>query len=231
MRIQTIPDLHGKLIWKELIDMTCDKIIFLGDYTDDYPPTTDEQIINNLLDIIQLKYDYLEKVILLLGNHDEMYYNKHHGCSGYRSSYASILQTIFESNKNLFQIAYQEKNYIWTHAGISNDWYNVFLKEVKTLPEGNIADKLNEIFFNSSDMDLITCVGRSRGGWAPYGGPIWADKSETYDYYFHALEGYHQIVGHSKVQHILKKENKKKDSSITFCDCLDYKNEVLTIEI
>lgn len=230
IKIQVVGDVHGKSIWKELVDLTCDKIIFLGDYVDDFPPTTDGQIISNFLDIIQFKKDNFEKVILLIGNHDEMYYTGHHNSSGYRISYASILHTIFQENKDLFQIAYQVDNYIWTHAGISQDWYNVFLKEVKILPEGNIADQLNSIF-NSSDIDLITCVGRSRGGWAPHGGPIWADKSETYSYFFQALTGYHQIVGHSKVSHITKKENKVKDSSITYCDCLDYKNETYTIEI
>jgi len=228
MRIQAIPDLHSKSIWKELVDLTCDKIIFLGDYVDDYPPTTDEQIITNLLDVIQFKKDNPDKVILLLGNHDEQYFNNYTGCSGYRISYAATLKSIFEENRDLFQIAYQEQNYIWTHAGISEDWYKIFLKEVKVLPEGNIADELNGVF-KSSDVDLITCVGRTRGGWAPYGGPIWADKSETYDYHFHGVIGYHQIVGHSKVPHILKKEIG--NSSITYCDCLDYKEELLTIEI
>lgn len=70
MRIQTIGDIHGRTCWKNLIDLSCDKIVFVGDYVDDYWPVTDEQIIENLLDIIQFKKDYADKVILLLGNHE-----------------------------------------------------------------------------------------------------------------------------------------------------------------
>ena len=229
MRIQSIPDLHGKVVWKDLIDLSCDKIIFLGDYVDDYPPTTDEQIVTNFLDVIQVKKDNPDKVELLLGNHDEMYYNNHHNCSGYRPSYAAALNMIFTENKDLFKIAYQIDKHIWTHAGISEGWYKMFLEQVNVLPEGNIAEELNGVF-NSSDVDLITCVGYTRGGHTPYGGPLWADKSETFSHYYQALTSYHQIVGHSRVPHIIKRE--KGNSSITYCDCLDSTQTTLyTIEI
>ena len=47
MKILTIPDLHGKTVWKNVFDTNYDRIIFLGDYVDDFPPTTDGEILDN----------------------------------------------------------------------------------------------------------------------------------------------------------------------------------------
>ena len=32
-----IPDVHGRVFWKEIVKNSEDKIIFLGDYVDPYP--------------------------------------------------------------------------------------------------------------------------------------------------------------------------------------------------
>lgn len=86
MRIRVIGDVHGKSWWKSLVkDIDeVDMIVFLGDYVDSYN-ISDEQIINNLLDIIEFKKSYEDKVILLLGNHEYNYISPYIGyCSGYR---------------------------------------------------------------------------------------------------------------------------------------------------
>lgn len=69
MKILTIPDLHGKTVWKNVFDTNYDRIIFLGDYVDDFPPTTDGEILDNLFKIIEIKKAFPEKIILLWGNH------------------------------------------------------------------------------------------------------------------------------------------------------------------
>jgi hypothetical protein len=231
MKIQTFGDIHGRKCWKQLVDLSCDKIVFAADYVDDYWPVTDEQIIENLLDIIQFKKDYVEKVILLLGNHDIQYlysYSKY-GCSGYRSSYYAVLHTIFNDNKDLFQIAFQIKNYVWTHAGISASWYNIFKQETKVSLDYDIATKINNAC-NSGDIDLIALVGKSRGGLHRNGGPLWADSSETYkNGTFLAKGGLHQIVGHSPVKDIITESIG--NSSITYCDCLKDTEKTYIIEI
>jgi len=232
MKIQTIPDIHGKTKWKTLLDMSCDKFIFLGDYVDDYWPTTDQQIIDNLFDVIEFKKANPEKVELLLGNHDLQYMFSYssYGCSGYRSSYHPVLHTIFNDNKDLFKIAYQQDKYLWNHAGVSVNWYKQIFSKVKPFPDGNIADQINSVF-DSSHRDIVTMVGRTRGGWSPHGGPLWADKSETCGVHFTALTGYHQIVGHSKVDKLVTKYNTDKSTSITFCDCWDKTDEIYILEI
>ncbi|NCX56657.1 MAG: metallophosphoesterase, partial [Burkholderiaceae bacterium] len=55
MKILVIGDIHGRDAWKELIPKVneVDLIIFTGDYTDQYPPMSDDIIKNNLLEIIE----------------------------------------------------------------------------------------------------------------------------------------------------------------------------------
>lgn len=74
MKVRVIGDIHGESWWKELAN-DIDKIdlcIFLGDYVDSYT-VSNEDMINNLLDIIQFKKDNSDKVILLYGNHEWNY--------------------------------------------------------------------------------------------------------------------------------------------------------------
>lgn len=150
-------------------------------------------------------------------------------CSGYRSSYYTVLHTIFNDNKALFQIAFQIKNYVWTHAGISSAWYNIFKHETKVSLDDDIATQINNAF-NSSDIDLIMMVGRTRGGYHRNGGPIWADSSETYkNNTFLAKGGLHQIVGHSPQKDIVTEAIG--NTSITYCDCLNVIKKTYIIEI
>ena len=71
-KINVIPDIHCKNIWKKFIQETSDLIVFLGDYVDSFTHSNTE-MINNLNDIIQFKLDNTDKVITLLGNHDIAY--------------------------------------------------------------------------------------------------------------------------------------------------------------
>jgi len=68
MKIISVGDLHGNNIWKTIDPELYDKIIFVGDYTDSFH-LTDSAILDNLLDLIEFKKSYPDKVFLLLGNH------------------------------------------------------------------------------------------------------------------------------------------------------------------
>ena len=77
MKIAIIGDLHGKNCWKKLLKDkidSLDKIIFMGDYSDDSWITfTDKEIVDNLKEVIDFKKKYNKKVELLIGNHDFQY--------------------------------------------------------------------------------------------------------------------------------------------------------------
>jgi hypothetical protein len=137
----TIGDIHGFDTWKQALDYwrpeeektlidQFDYIVFLGDYVDEFH-LKDAQIYKNLLEIIELKKKYPEKVILLWGNHDIQYIFKGNECSGYRPSMYLQLNEIFTRHEKLFQLAFQIKNYIWTHAGLHRGWYMFNIEQQK----------------------------------------------------------------------------------------------------
>ena len=232
MRMLTIPDIHGEPGWKKLGDIQkllndnketplFDYYIFLGDYMDSFH-RTDKEIEENLLEIIRFKNMYLEKIVLLLGNHDFSYlYDpvkfKH---TGFRPSMYNSLHKILNDNKNKFQFAFQIKNYLWSHAGLTQSFYDMYLAKYE---EDDLARLLNKMMnWISSSRFYLNNTGRTRGGGSKTPGPLWADKLETI---YNFVKGYHQIVGHTAVDKI---ETHPKDfgvfGSITYTDVLQSKN-------
>ena len=251
MKIVVIGDIHGKPIWKQLLEphiKSADVIIFIGDYVDAWK-CDNHTMITNLENIIQFKKDNMEKVELLLGNHDiqYMYYPKYR-CSGFRNEIAFTLGELFYSNKDLFKVAYgytNDKNqYLFTHAGISQVYFywlmdqiagkddfdrmefEAYLGKPSDTQYETFADYLNAIA-QTHYRDWLFAVSPVRGGhFEPYGGIVWADKTETqYD----MLEGYHQVVGHTPVDKITTITNGF--DPITYIDCLDSNPEVYILEV
>jgi predicted MPP superfamily phosphohydrolase len=242
MKILTIGDIHGLDIWKMISDFKSengnykaegevlafpenyDLVIYMGDYTDSFT-VTNVIIKRNLLDIIEFKKKYGDKVILLLGNHDLQYYflgDNRHLCSGFRPEAKYDLHDIFKKNDIYFQAAFQIDNYLWTHAGVHTGWYEYrfkkWLKEFYSSQETfhlNLADQLNEAF--EMNADCLFDVGRYRGGFRDVGGPFWMDRFEGYK---NPLKGYHQIAGHTRSPQI-KTYNIDDSTSITFVDVLE----------
>ena len=231
MKILTIPDIHGKTLWKTVFNPSFDLILFLGDYVDCFT-TPDSVIEENLLNIVSLKKQYPDKVKLLWGNH-EMHYLfpvSYYRCSGYRSSMIQSLNPILTHNKSLFQLAFQHENYLWSHAGVHRGWWNYAFKGDSNQ---NIADQLNEAFNNhdpyvqNSKTDRLFDCGWDRGGTEKVGGPLWIDRNSMWE---KGLSGIHQIVGHSKVDRIMTCKTKN-EGSVSFCDCLDAIEDYKIIEI
>lgn len=217
MKHIVIGDLHGKSVWQDVDISKYDKIVFMGDYVDSF--TLPDLVIDlNLQDIIALKKKHPEKVVLLLGNHDVQYmYYPQFQCSGFRDSMRRPLHALFNYNKDLFQVAYQCGNYLFTHAGLTNAWYLQFMalpRWQKAGTQPSLADLLNKAN-EGSDRYLLHNAGASRGG-AGHGGITWADKSETDA---DMLIGYHQIVGHTPLDEVYSLSYG--DTSVTYVDVLD----------
>jgi len=215
MKTVSIGDLHGSNVWKRIIPVKdrYDKIVFVGDYLDsmDYVENdivirkayTNDEIRENLLDIIEFKKANPDLVELLDGNHDTSYmYFPRYFCQGFRADAQPALNIIFNDNKHLFKVAYQHKNYLWTHAGVTNKWLAEFkpMAEEKHLWDDSLplADILNMANETSLQEKLFQKSGRRMlyGDTDLVGGIIWADRSETREDY---LDGYHQIVGHTSI--------------------------------
>jgi hypothetical protein len=240
-KILTIGDIHGKDVWKKLTLDTYDKVVFIGDYVDAFD-ISDDQMVNNLLDIIEFKKSNPHNIILLIGNHELNYFPKfgykfYGRSSGFRPQLENVLKDIFAKNIRLFQYAYQlsddVRTYLWTHAGVSNGWYHKVFKtqfdSINTVIEDsmNLADRMNLLF--EERFDCMTQVGWKRGGQYKYGSPIWADKSEFLSTSI-PLRGYYQIVGHNPVKDI-KIHMVDNDATIVFTDCLGNKEKGYVIKV
>ncbi len=219
MKILTIGDTHGKNVLGHFNVEDYDKVVFLGDYVDAFDKT-DQEIIINLQNIIQLKKDNPDKVCLLIGNHCLQYIHPEdpNKCSGYRPSCALVLQQIFSDNRDLFQMAYLVEDYLFTHAGLSNFWWNNFVQRspyFEYMTAFNLAEVINELS-NSSE----------RWKFNDDSGPLWI---RPWVLSSDLIYGYHQVVGHTRMKDITRVGDDK--TSVTYCDVLDNKMEFLSLEI
>ena len=128
MRVLVIPDVHGTDIWKTLIKQfpEHDKIVFLGDYVDNWNNEHPQQE-NNLREIFDYKRSNPNKVELCIGNHDLSYFSESRegsNCSGHQWEYAELYYKMFTENIDILNACVLINGVLFSHAGISQFWYN-----------------------------------------------------------------------------------------------------------
>ncbi|MCY7349366.1 MAG: metallophosphoesterase [Cytophagaceae bacterium] len=228
MRILAIGDLHGRVLWQQVNVNDYDQVIFIGDYTDSYV-YDNAHIYENLKKIIRLKKQQPNRVSLLLGNHDAQYLHfPRYRCSGFRPEAQRQLTVLFKKNQDLFAVAHQEGNYLFTHAGVSGAWL-ADAQARRVLPNGpddRLADQLNHLHADPKRQHILFEVGPVRGGYDSFSGPTWADRAETRDDY---LPGYHQVVGHTPISDITTFGDAR--SSITYIDVTETREEFFEITL
>lgn len=197
MKIQVIGDLHGNPTWKELVDLNrFDKIVFIGDYFDSNRFSRAD-CYKNLKEVIEFKKANLDKVELLVGNHDNHYlfYNTAVfslvKASGFSATFAWKLKRIFNANIKYFKAAVRYGNYLISHAGVTNFHFNSDLKS-RMLKDESIDELLNRLWMERNP--IIFKISKERGGSDNCSSIFWADKSELKK---DPLSGYHQVVGHT----------------------------------
>lgn len=203
MKYLFVGDIHNhsyifKDIYKLDKEYNFDKIIFLGDYVDDWN-STGHQSLETLNTIIAMKNSFQDKIILLIGNHELSYIGA--PCSGHNYIFETAIENKIKENINLFNI-YTEillgnKTYICSHAGINNDYI------INTL-NNNWKEELNIIDKNIlSNIDKLSICSSLRGGSYNYSSILWCDKKEHE--YFNKIENPiipYQIIGHTPVSNI-----------------------------
>ena len=212
MKTVVIGDVHGLDTWRAIVDRHKEEhIVFMGDYCDPYEEFSSEELIENLAEIIELKRQNMGRVTLLLGNHDMHYiYPEFPQGTRFDAFIAMRLRALIEDNRELFQFAYQEGKWLFTHAGISAGWWH---GDFKGDADKSVADQLNGA--QGEQLSAMFQCGMERGGNHRYGGIFWADKDEL----LLPLHGVHQVVGHTRVERVIA-SNLSEDTSVMFCDCL-----------
>ena len=225
-KVLVIPDVHGRTFWKEPVYKylnLVDRIVFLGDYLDPYRDEDVEceydDLRANLMEIIGLKQNHPDKVVLLKGNHDQHYYSSIFNklACGTRQDklHWNDYHELFYEYKSLFQIAYLETvkdvPYLFSHAGITVYWLNKVNSELWQLPDNevsvasqDIVERINLLDDNGKGQEMLAVVGQSRSWFEgeKTGGILWADVNDhpsTFQPKAYGLNQVFQVFGHTKL--------------------------------
>lgn len=208
-----IGDIHQKLNRLNLATENWqDKIIFLGDYFDDFGDT-----LEDVTKTAEWLKDSLTKEnrIHLIGNHDFHYLIKPKGavyCSGFcPKKYERINQILTEEDWSKLRFFHHEKETYWfSHAGITKYWFEHpvlglnLAGILKTVEECTEALKASDF----SRCNALWAADRYRGGRYEKGGLLWNDWRNC-DFF----KGITQIVGHTPREEV-KCSNKKGGTNI-----------------
>ena len=206
-KICVVGDLHTKyhiLEKVKKISKNYDKVIFLGDYVDDWN-TVSEASYNLLDSLISFKKENPDKVVLLLGNHDlSEWFGRPFACSGYNMNTSTLVAPLYREHEHLFNIAYAPNSHIIaSHAGFTTLWTETTLNK-KYRSATSLAADINRAFHNRFNYESphqqkyesifyhLADVGYARGGMREPS-PLWADTTELIADWLPFL----QIVGHT----------------------------------
>jgi 3',5'-cyclic AMP phosphodiesterase CpdA len=209
-KVLVIPDDHGRGFWKEFVKgHENEMIVFLGDYVDPYPHEniSEEEALANLLDIIEFKKEHKDNVILLLGNHDCSYrYNASLCNCRYAKRLAADFRRAFNDNKELFQLAFEckvcGKEYIFSHAGVPDNWISNIEAECYRIQGETNVEFLNRLYKNEiwQLLDYLRYIAHIRGGFDPWGSCIWCDVREWLREDTLVNSNVYQVFGHTQLK-------------------------------
>ena len=244
-RYLVVGDIHAKphivdKIQKFLDINDYDKVIFMGDYVDDWNASPEKSYLT-LKKLIDLKTSNPEKIILISGNHCQSYASAgSFRCSGFNEETRSLVKDLYKTaldGQPIFQFAFAKGNYLFTHAGLTGEFWKrlrfvirTTCPELKHLLKPNytakeVAGVLNICFqrgfYNQTDelFQLFAQAGQARGG-RGVPSPIWADKTELLA---DPAPKIRQVVGHTPVKTITfypPRGNRKQRPNLIFCDTI-----------
>ena len=202
-------DLHTKV---DILDRVkelskgYDKVVFLGDYCDDWNayPQQSTDLLKQLVD--WKKHD--NRLILLYGNHDlSEWFGAEFTCSGFNPNTHELVSKFLSKNEQYFQVAYSCGDVLFTHAGVTQHWLDDLASldgqlwtnaETLSIFLNTHFMKRNDSHYSNHVWKALAQAGPGRGGWgAP--SPLWADRWELVA---DPAKGMSQVVGHTPVQTI-----------------------------
>lgn len=190
-----IPDLHNKcdLAEKIIRSERPDRVVFLGDYFDDFYDTVEDADKTSKWLLRSLQH---RDRVHLIGNHDLSYMteNPKLKCTGYERSKHEAIR-----NNNIpwgrAKLFCWVDDWLCTHAGLANDFY----MQQKTKGADSVQKVLE---LSRHDLERIDDrdyfhaffqAGFSRGGSSPVGGILWCHYGKFVD-----IPGVRQIFGHTR---------------------------------
>lgn len=215
-------DTHGRDIWKEIVskEIEFDKIIFIGDYFDTHYDISVEKQIENFKEILEFKKNNMDKVVLLLGNHDFHYLKEaQEKYSGFKAfKFIDINEILQPAVQKGFVIAcYTHENYVFTHAGVTKTWC-----EANNVDIANLSESINELLLTKPEVFRFTVgINYDNTGNDVTQSPIWVRiPSLLRD----KLPNTVMVIGHTTLQELTITEN------LIGIDTLGTTGEYLVIE-
>jgi hypothetical protein len=225
-KIVVIGDIHGKSVWKEIVnkETDADTIIFIGDYLDswDISPT---MMAENFQEIVKFKEDSNKEIILLVGNHDLSYICSSCRCSGYNLELDSLVGNFITKlfNDKFIKTFHIEGNILFSHAGVTKSWLSNTVNYLN-IESKNIFTQINiinSLVAETPSLLKYVAYDTSNRGFHIDQGPVWVRPPSLLE---NKLDTIEQVVGHTLFRNIHLQNN------IHFIDVLDSKIQYLTIE-
>lgn len=221
MKIIALGDTHGRTVWKQIVqENDFDKIVFIGDYFDTHERISARQQKENFKDIIAFKKANMDRVILLMGNHDYHYtdaVNAPYG--GFQPKEKNAIRKLLQPaiHEELLQMCFVLEKFLFSHAGVTKTWCRNH--NVQT---DFIEHSINTLFKLKPEAFDFT-LGRTHDltGDDPEQSPIWVRPDSLQQ---DRIGGYTQIVGHT-VQESLALSNE-----VVFIDTVGTSGEYLIWE-
>ena len=211
MKIIVLGDIHGRSVWKKIIDKERpDQMIFLGDYVSTHEDITEDEQVTNLKEILKFKDEHPE-TIMLRGNHDMQHLGYDWAqCSGYYKRVEELMADLKEEFLAKTQWIHVVGNTVFSHAGISTKWLNHYLITLYDINELEPSG-----LFGFSLLDSWDIYGTS-----PFQPPTWIRPLTLVDV---MIPDYDQVVGHTEVEHCFNlKDSKDIPYNLWLCDALEH---------
>lgn len=220
MKTIIISDLHNRIDWIEgalssPILQPYDRVIFLGDYFDDYNDTPQDAA--NAAKWLKLSLQKPNR-IHLTGTHDLWYrfpYNRFIAASGNTETKMHAIRGILtEQDFSLLKLYHYEQNYLMSHAGVHINLISEYVFKHNHLFDKYIVNNnlqldsqnIINMVVGPATIEAINRVkdgyahpwldaGVARGGRQSVGGITWLD----WIYEFKPIPGLNQIVGHTEL--------------------------------
>lgn len=205
MKIIALGDTHGRVLWKEIVskEKDADKIVFIGDYFDTHYDISVSQQIENFKEILELKKNNMDQVVLLLGNHDFHYLKEaKENYSGFNPFKFVDINEILQPavNSGLVQMCFKHDFYVFTHAGVTKTWADTHNIDLDDL-ENSINKVFNE---NKPAFRFEMGVNYDRSGDDITQSPIWVRIPSLYQ---DTIDDVTYVIGHTTLNELTISEN------------------------